>query len=172
VIIRYNAVRELMIDSGLAPKSFEGIKNECELFHESLQTAEEIEDYSFLDQWVTKFKSNQDSYEFFWDYRHHHPTTLIRGEEFTISSLVALAHDHQANISLVSVRELISNAQDLNKVDDFQVDYVAEFDVVYDAYSKFFNLLTHNIRRNDPCPCGSTKKYKLCHGLKTGAKGK
>ena len=24
--------------------------------------------------------------------------------------------------------------------------------------------LTANIGRNDPCPCGSGKKYKHCHG--------
>jgi uncharacterized protein len=23
-------------------------------------------------------------------------------------------------------------------------------------------------RRNDPCPCGSGKKFKLCHGVKRG----
>jgi len=24
------------------------------------------------------------------------------------------------------------------------------------------------VNRNDPCPCGSGKKYKYCHGLKGG----
>jgi len=27
------------------------------------------------------------------------------------------------------------------------------------------------IGRNDPCPCGSGKKYKKCHGAAAGAAG-
>ena len=27
------------------------------------------------------------------------------------------------------------------------------------------------VGRNDPCPCGSGKKYKNCHGATTGAPG-
>ena len=26
------------------------------------------------------------------------------------------------------------------------------------------NILSKKIGRNDPCPCGSGKKYKVCHG--------
>ena len=26
------------------------------------------------------------------------------------------------------------------------------------------NIVTKKIGRNDPCPCGSGKKYKICHG--------
>jgi preprotein translocase subunit SecA len=25
-------------------------------------------------------------------------------------------------------------------------------------------IITKKIGRNDPCPCGSGKKYKVCHG--------
>ena len=28
---------------------------------------------------------------------------------------------------------------------------------------------TKKVGRNDPCPCGSGKKYKHCHGIKTTA---
>ena len=27
------------------------------------------------------------------------------------------------------------------------------------------NILNKKIGRNDPCPCGSGKKYKICHGF-------
>jgi len=26
------------------------------------------------------------------------------------------------------------------------------------------SILSKKIGRNDPCPCGSGKKYKICHG--------
>ena len=33
-------------------------------------------------------------------------------------------------------------------------------------HAKYDSLLLHmKINRNDPCPCGSGKKYKKCHGL-------
>ncbi len=35
--------------------------------------------------------------------------------------------------------------------------------------SDFFARMWQNVGRNDPCPCGSGKKYKKCHG-KPGAK--
>ena len=27
------------------------------------------------------------------------------------------------------------------------------------------NIMVKKIGRNDPCPCGSGKKYKVCHGI-------
>ncbi|WP_422386884.1 SEC-C metal-binding domain-containing protein [Candidatus Pantoea edessiphila] len=29
---------------------------------------------------------------------------------------------------------------------------------------KNINIFNNKIRRNDPCPCNSGKKYKRCHG--------
>ncbi|WP_334097354.1 SEC-C metal-binding domain-containing protein, partial [Helicobacter typhlonius] len=33
------------------------------------------------------------------------------------------------------------------------------------------NVAKPKISRNDPCPCGSGKKYKLCHGKSGPKKG-
>jgi len=36
--------------------------------------------------------------------------------------------------------------------------------VVVDYVTEFNRLQFAGVGRNDPCPCGSGKKYKKCHG--------
>jgi len=42
----------------------------------------------------------------------------------------------------------------------FRIPSVQEIDFV-----KQTKQLTPKVNRNDPCPCGSGKKYKVCHGV-------
>ena len=48
--------------------------------------------------------------------------------------------------------------------------------IVFGAFVDTFGKLCHTIRkkicRNAPCPCGSGKKYKNCHGRLEGAANK
>ncbi|MFH1160952.1 MAG: SEC-C metal-binding domain-containing protein [bacterium] len=42
----------------------------------------------------------------------------------------------------------------------FRIPSMQEIDYVQEA-----NRFAPKVGRNDPCPCGSGKKYKLCHGV-------
>ena len=46
-----------------------------------------------------------------------------------------------------------------------------EFELNYNRESSESNAKPTKISRNDPCPCGSGKKYKLCHGKSGPKKG-
>ena len=50
--------------------------------------------------------------------------------------------------------------------DEFDDDYVDDYDDDYDYKMPQETVRREEpkIGRNDPCPCGSGKKYKKCHG--------
>ena len=68
------------------------------------------------------------------------------------------------------------------RADDASDDKLQPSQVIYDSVNRY-NVTTvqpsaetkdqqheaHKVGRNDPCPCGSGKKYKKCHGSPTGA---
>ena len=45
-------------------------------------------------------------------------------------------------------------------VEAFDAFYGRQLDLAY----KLAPSRRHQVSRNDPCPCGSGKKYKVCHG--------
>lgn len=96
------------------------------------------------------------SAEMFMDMRHNINQNIVSRFFHQIASHQAYVEKQQQE------QELRTNAQD------------AGFQVVQRKGGKGSELRrdTPKVGRNDPCPCGSGKKYKLCHGRKQKARGK
>lgn len=162
MLISFRAVTEFL-SRFIIPKSLEGIIKDCyDNFEESLATAKEIEDYRYLHHLTTNREANEKKFIFFWDYRHSLPTTLFRDQDFTIEALAKLAFDHSKIIPVVEWIELIQSIADSNS-EDGKV-HINNFNTVLSAIESHYRLMFEKIQRNEPCPCGSGKKYKTCHG--------
>lgn len=161
-LISFKAVCELL-SKKLVLKSFEGIITDCvNSFDSSIDQAKQIEDYRYLNQFVTRREDNDKKYIFFWDYKHNFPTILKRDFDLSIEALACLAFDHERSISKYFFEELVEQTAHNNGCDSgFAIE---EFRSYYDSRKNLYKLIFEKIQNNDPCPCGSGEKYKKCHG--------
>ena len=62
--------------------------------------------------------------------------------------------------------EMLSNQNEKVLKTLFKLELVAknEDNTVVKKVNPSTNIVSKKIGRNDPCPCGSGKKYKICHG--------
>ncbi len=161
--IPYNSFHELITDY-LVHKSLSGIIKDCyNSFDSSIETAKRIEDYLYLDSMITKRELYESKYNFFWDYKNEHPTVIEKNVDLTIDALVIFSFDFYHLIPKSRFTDLIhSIATDRLNIDSSK--YLKRFDNLYQLRENLYKLEFEKIGRNEPCPCGSLKKYKNCHG--------
>lgn len=87
----------------------------------------------------------------------------------TILDLITKSKEENKNLSSI-IMEQFNNKEQQDKVEEL-LDKVDDYNemqnyINYNAIPKP-QVKEHKISRNDPCPCGSGKKYKNCC-LKTG----
>ena len=74
---------------------------------------------------------------------------------------------HNPSVGKKEIRELESRLQQRYEVVDCDDDWFNDFDwnpQMYEPVQQPYVRATAKIGRNDPCPCGSGKKYKKCCG--------
>ena len=60
---------------------------------------------------------------------------------------------------------VVETPEHVPEMEDLSVDHIATILEVYAMRTKVISENKKNeVGRNDPCPCGSGKKYKRCHG--------
>jgi len=163
LLVPYTALYAL-ISRYIAPKSLIGIIKDCySSFDESIETATKIEDYHYLNNMVTKKDENEAKYDFFWDYKNSLPTVIEKKVNMPIDALVSFSFDYQSTIPKKEFTDLIhAVATDRLYIDSTK--YIERFNDLYDQRINLYRLEHDKIKRNESCPCGSGKKYKLCHG--------
>jgi preprotein translocase subunit SecA len=105
-------------------------------------------------------------------YAQKDPKQEYKREAFTLFSTMLdnLKYDVIRLISSVEVQ----NEEDVNAVEEQRrAEQVSKMNLQHGAYSdeneeeaqqQTYKRQEKKIGRNDPCPCGSGKKYKACHG--------
>ena len=61
--------------------------------------------------------------------------------------------------------EMLSNQNERVLKTLFNIKLVGQNNDVKQPINESRKVITKKIGRNEPCPCGSGKKYKQCHGL-------
>jgi uncharacterized protein YecA (UPF0149 family) len=67
-------------------------------------------------------------------------------------------------MDVITCGDLIVSNIDRKTTFTFRMPSLMEFDFLKDSYLVPFRNENPKIGRNDPCPCGSGKKYKMCCG--------
>ncbi len=93
-------------------------------------------------------------------YGQHDPFTVYRTEGF------AMFDEMIEDIRNETARKLILRSLTISKekLERRQVNVITGTNDAAAAQKKKQPVKTQKIGRNDPCPCGSGKKYKQCHG--------
>lgn len=127
----------------------------------SLTTALLLEDYKYLE-----VMNNQGDK---WDnmdiaYFSHIPENpfILPREPMSLRGLAKLYFDLQRYFTKEDFYKLIEKESERQ---DMQPDSLfLQFDMNLDDVIAKDRLFRGNVERNEPCPCGSGKKYKHCHG--------
>jgi preprotein translocase subunit SecA len=135
-----------------------------DLINKSSNTAELIEDYEYL----SVMTGENDKYDnFVVVYKEgfegtHLPFILENGNDLTLMGLAKLSCD--TPIKKEPFYKLIE--KEARKQDMEPSSLLLQFDMCVEKIEEIREKAVKKIQRNDPCPCGSGKKYKVCHGIR------
>lgn len=164
MLIPYKTVYTL-IDRHYVRKSLHGYIADCgKTFQDAIKTAKEIEDERFIEYLVEKSFAFDAKYDFFFSYIYEIPTVLKTGVDLTLDGFAKLYVDTKG-IHIREFEHVIEAISDRSSLTNEKecMDRFHESVAMYEAQVK---LAHDKIQRNEPCPCGSGKKFKNCHGKK------
>jgi hypothetical protein len=160
--ISYQPVIDLLSKKLTVQTLKEFIKQNSEELEASFTTAHLIEDYVYLSVMAAKDRKYDDFVIVYFPTIAQHPITLKKDAPLDLVALAKLYVDfkrHFAKHDFYSIieREGVDQAMEPTSL-------WLQFDLYVDKIINIQKLKSGDVGRNDTCPCGSTKKYKNCHG--------
>jgi hypothetical protein len=141
----------------------EFIEAKKDILDKSLPTAGLLEDYEYLSV-MTKETGKCDGFFIIFReevYTSSNPIIIENKPSFTLNELAKLYCD--TSIDQKYFYEIIE--KEAAKQDLEPTSLNLQFEIYVEAINRTRYISEHKFQRNEPCPCGSGKKYKLCHGV-------
>lgn len=163
MLISFKIVYSVLKQGYTVQSKKEFLEANKEEINESLVTAHSIEDYQYLSVMTDK-TNNYDNFMIVYSPTRSIPPIIIeKDKSLTLYEFSNLYCHSEGLIDITIFYKAVakeSRSQDMDPT-----SHLLQFDMYVERIKGFKKFTETKVQRNDPCPCGSGKKYKNCHGV-------